>query len=405
MTLWILLLAALLAQQPAPPPATQPQGSAAGGSSLDYEFFKTRVQPIFLTKRPGNARCIICHETGSPRLQALSPGATTWDEEQSRKNFEAWQRVVVPGDPTASRLLMHPLAAAAGGDPFHAGGKHWTSQTDPEWQTLAAWVRTGAPRGASATVAAGGGSLDYTFYRTRVEPIFLKDRAPDEGVGAACYTCHTRVATRMRLQPLAAGAATWTEEQSRQNFAVVSRLVAPGEPTKSPLLLHPLSQSAGGDATHTGGKFWTSQATPEWQTLAEWTRTASASATGAAPAAAASAALDFAYFRDRVQPIFLKKRPGNARCIVCHESGTPRLQVLAPGATSWDDAQSQKNFEAWTRVVVPGDPTASRLLMHPLAAEAGGDPFHAGGKHWTSQDDPEWQTLAAWVKGAKADAK
>jgi hypothetical protein len=208
----------------------------------------------------------------------------------------------------------------------------------------------------------------------------------------------------MRLQPLAAGATAWTEEQSRQNFAVVSRLVAPGEPTKSPLLLHPLAQSAGGDATHTGGKFWTSQATPEWQTLAEWTRTASASATGAAPAAAASAALDFAYFRDRVQPIFLKKRPGNARCIVCHESGTPRLQVLAPGATSWDDAQSQKNFEAWTRVVVPGDPTASRLLMHPLAAEAGGDPFHAGGKHWTSQNDPEWQTLAAWVKGAKAGA-
>ena len=407
MTLWILLLAALLAQQPASPPATQPQGSAAGGSSLDYEFFKTRVQPIFLTKRPGNARCIICHETGSPRLQALSPGATTWDEEQSRKNFEAWQRVVVPGDPTASRLLMHPLAAEAGGDPFHAGGKHWKSQNDPEWQTLAAWVRTGAPRGTQAVAGSAGGSLDYTFYRTRVEPIFLKDRQANEGSGAACFTCHTKVATRMRLQPLTAGATAWTEEQSRQNFAVVSRLVAPGEPTRSPLLLHPLAESAGGDPTHTGGKFWTSQSAPEWQTLAEWTRTASALAGGAAPAAAATSTLDFAYFRDRVQPIFLNKRPGNARCVVCHETGTPRLQVLAPGATSWDEAQSQKNFEAWTRVVVAGDPTASRLLMHPLAAAAGGDPFHAGGKHWTSQNDPEWQTLAAWVKGANggADAK
>jgi hypothetical protein len=37
--------------------------------------------------------------------------------------------------------------------------------------------------------------------------------------------------------------------------------------------------------------------------------------------------------------------------------------------------------------------------MHPLAASAGGDPFHTGGKHWTSQSDPEWQVLAAWVKG------
>ena len=78
---------------------------------------------------------------GQPRLVALPEGATTWTEEQSRQNFQAWQRVVVPGDPTASRLLMHPLAKTAGGDPFHAGGKHWQSQSDPEWQTLAGWVR------------------------------------------------------------------------------------------------------------------------------------------------------------------------------------------------------------------------------------------------------------------------
>jgi hypothetical protein len=136
---WILLALSLFAQRGAPP-ATQPPASPAAASSLDYEFFKTRVQPIFLKKRPGNARCIVCHETGTPRLQALSSGATTWDEEQSQKNFAAWQRVVVPGNPLASRLLLHPLAAEAGGDPFHAGGKHWTSQSDPEWQTLAAWV-------------------------------------------------------------------------------------------------------------------------------------------------------------------------------------------------------------------------------------------------------------------------
>jgi hypothetical protein len=46
-----------------------------------------------------------------------------------------------------------------------------------------------------------------------------------------------------------------------------------------------------------------------------------------------------------------------------------------------------------------GSPTTSRFLMHPLAHEAGGDPYHAGGRHWRSQDDPEWQMLAAWVRG------
>jgi hypothetical protein len=33
----------------------------------------------------------------------------------------------------------------------------------------------------------------------------------------------------------------------------------------------------------------------------------------------------------------------------------------------------------------------------PLAHEAGGTEFHPGGKHWDSQNDPEWKTLADWV--------
>lgn len=120
-----------------------------------------------------------------------------------------------------------------------------------------------------------------------------------------------------------------------------------------------------------------------------------------APAPAVS--LDYAYFRDRVQPVFLKKRPGHARCIVCHDHGTPLLQALPPGAATWNEEQSRKNFQMWKQFVVPGDPKASLLLVHPLAEKAGGDRFHAGGKHWQSQDDPEWQMLAAWVRGEKSE--
>jgi hypothetical protein len=57
------------------------------------------------------------------------------------------------------------------------------------------------------------------------------------------------------------------------------------------------------------------------------------------------------------------------------------------------------NFEAATRLMAPGDPLRSRLLLMPLAEEAGGTSFHPGGKHWTSQDDAEWQTLAGWARG------
>ena len=118
----------------------QPAATPAAAKSLDFEFFRTRVQPIFLAKRPGHARCIACHGSGTPlRLQPLSPGSTTWSDEESRKNFEAVQRVVVPGN-VNSRLLIHPLDEKAGGDFYHSGGKHWSSQSEPEWQTLRAWV-------------------------------------------------------------------------------------------------------------------------------------------------------------------------------------------------------------------------------------------------------------------------
>lgn len=110
-------------------------------------------------------------------------------------------------------------------------------------------------------------------------------------------------------------------------------------------------------------------------------------------------ALDYAFFKERVQPILLKKRPGHARCIACHEHRSPPIQPLAPGATTWTDAQSRQNFLVWKQFVVPGQPLKSLMLLHPLAEKGGGDRFHAGGKHWKSQDDPEWRTLAAWVRG------
>ena len=112
----------------------------------------------------------------------------------------------------------------------------------------------------------------------------------------------------------------------------------------------------------------------------------------------AASALDFEVFKDKVQPLLAEKRPGHARCITCHSTGTAfRLQPLPKGRTAYTDEESRKNFEATARVVLPGVPMKSRLLTMPLTHEAGGTEFHPGGKHWSSQDDPEWKALAAWV--------
>jgi hypothetical protein len=109
---------------------------------LDYEFFKLRVQPIFLQKRDGHTRCYVCHAESNNafRLERLSPGASAWNEEQSRRNFEMASILVNPGDPATSRLLQQPLAPEAGGNVFHSGGRQFGSEDDPNWKILADWV-------------------------------------------------------------------------------------------------------------------------------------------------------------------------------------------------------------------------------------------------------------------------
>ena len=256
----------------------------------------------------------------------------------------------------------------------------------------------------SATGAAQVDSpLDFEIYRTRIEPIFFKKR---EG-GVRCYDCHSMLATRLRLEPLSPGSSSWSEEQSRRNFGVVTQLVVPGDPMKSHLLLHPLAQGAGGDPIHTGGKFWASQEDPEWRMLADWVRQIVwvPQAALAAAQATGTDTLDFQFFKTKVEPIFLKERPGHARCYGCHNQSNRafHLEPLSPGSSEWSDEQSRRNFQLALQIVVPGDPGSSRLLIHPLAPEAGGDPFHSGGRQFASQNDPDWLVMADWVRSVRTE--
>lgn len=123
----------------------------AMAQALDFETYRTQVEPIFLKKRPGHARCVVCHEANNSafRLQPRPEGGKAWTEEQSRKNFASVSKLVRPGDPDKSPLLLHPLAHDAGGDLFHNGGEQFTSKSDPDWKTIADWVRAGKATSAS----------------------------------------------------------------------------------------------------------------------------------------------------------------------------------------------------------------------------------------------------------------
>jgi hypothetical protein len=102
--------------------------SQAASPTLDYQFFKDKVQAVFLHKREGHTRCVACHTVNNVmtmHLVPLSQGATTWNEEQSRQNFQWVQRVVVPGYEDSllisirspKRLAAIPVTAAASNSP------------------------------------------------------------------------------------------------------------------------------------------------------------------------------------------------------------------------------------------------------------------------------------------------
>ena len=118
---------------------------------------------------------------------------------------------------------------------------------------------------------------------------------------------------------------------------------------------------------------------------------------------AAAQSLDFELYRTKVEPIFLKKREGHARCVVCHSAGNSgfRLEPLAAGTATYSEEQSRKNFEVVTKLINRTDPNKSRILLHPLAFDAGGDAGHSGGQQFESKDDPDWKILADWVRNAK----
>ncbi len=128
---------------------------------------------------------------------------------------------------------------------------------------------------------------------------------------------------------------------------------------------------------------------------------------GATLVANAAATLDYDFFKARVQPIFLEKRPGHAPCVMCHAEANNmlRLEKLPAGQSAWTEEQSRRNFDTVSKIVqATDDPMTAKILVHPLAPEAGGDAFHSGGRQFASKNDPDWKLIAAWVQGAKLPA-
>ena len=165
--------------------------------------------------------------------------------------------------PENSRLLVKPLEPKAGG-PGHTGGTYWTSRSDPEYQTVLNWIRSSARRPLRAAAGAARG--------LRVLPLVRAERVRD----AARRTHQVQQLPRGRADWLRSvpgeGRTTWNEEEARQAFRVIARLIVAGNPVQSRFLLKPLHPDGGGSYAHNGVRRWQNRDDPEWQMLAAWVR-------------------------------------------------------------------------------------------------------------------------------------
>jgi hypothetical protein len=257
------------------------------------------------------------------------------------------------------------------------------------------------PVGAAST--SGAADLErrsFDFYRDNVEPIFARPRGyPERNEDAACVMCHTwQTSVRFSLQNMTetADGWAWTPGQSAINYQVVTQLVNASDPPSSRLLRKPLAASAGGIG-HTGGTYWDSTGDPEYQVVLDWI--------GMLPperfTPATEPELDFEFYRTCVQQVYRNPRYGQLSCEQCHAGGFTGFAPRAADGTAWTEEEARRGFEAIQRVILPGDPIQSRWLLKPLHPDGGGSYTHNGVRRWQSRDDPEWQVLAAWVRGER----
>jgi len=261
-----------------------------------------------------------------------------------------------------------------------------------------------APAAPSASVEADA-TLDlerrnFDFYRENVEPLFARPRGyPDRGEDAACVMCHTwQTSLRFHLENMTEtpDGWTWTPAQSTLNYQVVTQLVNASDPATSRLLTKPLAATAGG-VGHTGGTYWDSTDDPEYQVVLDWIEMLPPEQFTPRP----QPTLDFEFYRSCVQQMYQTPRYGQLSCQQCHAGGFAGFAPRAANGTAWTEQEARRGFEAIQRVILPGDPVQSRWLLKPLHPDGGGSYTHNGVRRWQSRDDPEWQMMAAWVRGER----
>lgn len=241
------------------------------------------------------------------------------------------------------------------------------------------------------TPTAGDEPEDVDVFATEVAPL-LEQRcgtrachaSPDDeiaGIDPAYFAFPVDADGRLRGEARIAVARARAEDKLSAEGGIFADLVR-----------KPLDESLGGLA-HRGGPQFRSMTNPELEALIRW-------ADGARPAEEPLPHLVERY-RDDVQPILAERG-----CMLtnCHGSGASNSLILDPGVLGAQDRES--TLRNYRKVVFhlnldTPDPMLARLVRKTIPEEHGGI-FHRGGNAFFEPGDPELETLAAFMRYARA---
>ncbi len=248
---------------------------------------------------------------------------------------------------------------------------------------LGLFAALGTPAGA-ADEEPDPRALDYEFFKVRIQPFLLE----------TCGECHAdprerRKVGRHFLRP--APGRRLRERHSQQNFETVSALVEPRNPAASLYLLKPLDPRDGG-LTHKGGTRLNPN-TPEYGAIVDWINGAKLPEQRWKPDATEPGQPDFKYYVAHISPVL------QSVCSECHAGkGQGRFAFQVPSRESPLGVQGQyENFKRVLTMLRPKRPKSSRLLMKPLAMDAGGFK-HKGGDRIQEKDET-YVHFKAFIEG------
>jgi cellulose synthase operon protein C len=255
--------------------------------------------------------------------------------------------------------------------------------------------------------------LDFSFFVARVQPILERERYGK----TRCMDCHAVSANLSRnhlVRPLPSG--QYTESAVWSNYASILSLVNLRDPETSYILRKPLAVAAGGTRVHTGGKYWTSKANPEYQTILAWIDGARLTSPTPSDQRQLSRIISdpttglpsFRQFEARIEPI-LDKKYGivqDQSCMSCHsqvrESG--QFHLIPPDSEGrFSQAKLYANYLSCVEFLNLRDIVKSPILLEPLNPQSAGfSVVHPGGALWLDRRDPDYRTIAAWAQSVES---